>query len=54
MQIGSLVTYGDSVGNDGIGVILKNHPFMKRTWLIQWTDGGLRFENEVYLEVLCK
>ena len=51
-KVGDLIRYRED--NSHVGLIVKQHPFMKKVWYIKWLSGLEYSENEMHLEVICK
>ena len=52
-KVGDLVRYKKSCSDsDSIGLIIKQNPVFKKTWLILWINGSEYQENGIFLEVV--
>ena len=51
-KVGDLIRYRED--HSHVGLIVKQHRFMKKVWYIKWLSGLEYSENEMFLEVICK
>ena len=55
LKIGDLVKYKETVvGDNNIGLIIKQNCVFRKFWTIRWLNGLEYQENEINLEVVCK
>ena len=54
-KVGDLVKYKETiVGDNNIGLIIKQNCVFRKFWTIKWLNGLEYQENEMNLEVVCK
>ena len=51
-KVGDLIRYRED--HSHVGLIVKQHRFMKKVWYIKWLSGLEYSENQMHLEVICK